>query len=204
MASRSRLRIGVLTEDRTDAETIEVLIRRIATARGAAPGAIGLKARCGGGCAQLRSKARVWIDQLVDLDECSALVLVHDLDRNPQNGQLRDEPQLRRTLAEIPIPAAVPRHICIPVEELEAWFLASERVLQEICRKPTQAYASPHTIPRPKEHLLELSKGANRKPRHSTNDNPRYAELLELDACARRCPAFRELTEFVADLLAVA
>lgn len=199
MASRNRLRIGILTEDPTDAETIGVLIRRIAATRGAAHGALGLKARSGGGCAQLRQKAQAWMRQLVEIDECSALVLVHDLDRNPQNGQLRDEHELRRQLARIPAPVAP--HLCIPVEELEAWFFACERVLQEICRKPMSASPSPHTIASPKERLFELSRGANRKPRHSTNDNPRYAELLELEACARRCPAFHELSEFIAGLL---
>jgi len=204
MASRSRLRIGVLTEDPTDAETIEVLIRRIASDRGAAPGDLGLRSRCGGGCAHLRNKAQAWMKQLVELDECDALVLVHDLDRNPQNGQLRDERELRRILTQIPAPARVAPHLCIPVEELEAWFFASERVLLEICREPTPAHPSPHAIPCPKEALQRLSKGANRKPRHSTNDNPRYAELLELDACARRCPAFHALREFIAGLLPAA
>lgn len=204
MASIHKLRIGVLAEDSTDADTLAVLIRRIAAAHGAAPGAIGLRARCGGGCAQLRNKAKVWMKQLVELDECRALILLHDLDRNPQNNQLRDEHELYRLLAAIPAPPGVASHICIPIEELEAWFFASERVLSEICRAPKPAHPSPHTIPRPKERLLELSKGANRKPRHSTNDNPRYAELLELDACARRCPAFHALSEFVIDLLSAA
>lgn len=86
------------------------------------------------------------------------------------------------------------------VEEIEAWFFASEKVLSEVCRSPTAAYPSPHTIARPKEKLLRMSMGANRKPRHSTNENRRYAELLELDACARGCPAFRDLRIFVTDL----
>jgi len=203
MTSPSRLRVGILAEDRTDADTIGVLVRRIAADAGAPSGALGLKARFGGGCAQLRSKARVWMEQLVAVDECSALILVHDLDRNPSNGQLRDEAELRHLLTQIPAPASVPPHICIPIEELEAWFFACERVLSEIRRNPTPAHPSPHTIARPKERLLELSKGSNRKPRHSTNDNPRYAGLLELHACARRCPAFRALSGFVVELLAV-
>lgn len=200
MAPTIRRRIGILAEDRTDAEMIEVLVRRIAAEHGAPAGALGTKFRCGGGCAQLRNKARVWMDQLVELDECDALVLVHDLDRDPQNGQLRDEQELRRMLGQIAAPPAVRPLICIPVEEIEAWFFASEKVLSEVCRSPTAAYPSPHTIARPKEKLLRMSMGANRKPRHSTNENRRYAELLELDACARRCPAFRGLRTFVTDL----
>lgn len=197
MTSLNRLRIGILSEDRTDAETVEVLIRRIAAEKGRRAVALGTKARCGGGCAQLRNKARVWMEQLVEIDACDALVLVHDLDRDPQNGQLRDEAQLRRALAQIAAPAGVIPHVCIPVEELEAWFFASEKVLREICRAPMSAHPSPHTIARPKERLMQLSMGANRKPRHSTNDNRRHAELLELDACARRCPAFAGLVDFV-------
>lgn len=202
MTSASRLRIGILTEDRTDAETVDVLIRRIAAEKGARPVALGTKFRTGGGCAQLRNKARAWMEHLVEIDECNALVLVHDLDRDPRNGQLRDESQLRQTLTKIAAPAGLVPHICIPVEELEAWFFASERVLHEICRAPRSAHPSPHTIVRPKEELMKLSLGANRKPRHSTNDNRRYAELLELDACERRCPAFRALTGFVTGLIA--
>jgi hypothetical protein len=202
MVSTIRRRLGILTEDRTDAEMVEVLVRRIAAEHGAPPGALGTKFRCGGGCAQLRNKARVWMEQLVELDECDALVLVHDLDRDPQNGQLRDEPALRRMLGQIAAPTGVSPLICIPVEEIEAWFFASERVLSEVCRSPTAAHSSPHTIARPKEKLLRMSMGANRKPRHSTNENRRYADLLELDACARRCPAFHALRTFVTNLFA--
>jgi hypothetical protein len=74
-------------------------------------------------------------------------------------------------------------------------------VLLDICRAPTPAHPSPHTIARPKERLQQLSRGANGKPRLSTTDNHRYAGLLELDACARRCPAFHALKTFVEDLL---
>jgi len=99
MNFRTSLRFGILAEDKTDADTIGVLIRRIATERaGASASAIGIRTRSGAGCAQLRKKASVWMQEMVVIHECGALILVHDLDRDPHNGQLRDESHLRQQL----------------------------------------------------------------------------------------------------------
>lgn len=59
---------------------------------------------------------------------------------------------------------------------------------------------SPHRIRRPKEKLIELSRGANKKPRHSENDNYKLAEELELEECARRCPEFDSFAKFLRGL----
>lgn len=126
------------------------------------------------------------------------IVLIHDLDRSRVTNRLNDEEALRRELGAIAMPTgALDTHLCIPVEEFEAWFFACPNVMRLVTGKDDQIHASPHNIPKPKERLRKLSQGANHKPRISTNANPRLAELLDLDACARVCPAFRDLREFV-------
>ena len=145
----------------------------------------------------LRRKAAIWARELVD-SGYNLIVLVHDLDRSRVTNQLNDEDGLRRDLSAIAMPAAArDTHICIPVEEFEAWFFACPNVMHFITGKDAQNHPTPHSIERPKERLRALSQGPNRKSRISTNSNPKLAEQLDLDACARVCPAFRDLRDFV-------
>lgn len=199
MSLRSSVRVGILAEDRTDYETIAALVRRIAAKGGAGRGDLGLRGRYGGGCSNLRKKARVWTEELVD-GGCDAIILVHDLDRNQLTGLLNDESSLRQALEKIPMATGVARLVCVPVQEIEAWFFACQQTMRAIGGAATRAHPSPHLIVDPKEKLIELSRGANRKPRFATNDNPRYAEGLSLDDCARACGSFRDLAAFVTAL----
>jgi hypothetical protein len=192
------LRIGVLTEDETDSAALGVLIRRIA--KKTSQLSVGVDPRHGNGCSHLRRKAEANLRELAQRG-CAGVVLLHDLDRNPSNGELNDERELRRRLDEIAVPDGLQRLVCIPVEELEAWFWADPSVVQEVGRGRGQDHASPHAIKKPKEALMRLSLGANHKPRYSTNDNVRLADKLDLDLCARRCPSFHSLREFVLSLL---
>lgn len=190
------LMIGVLAEDDNDCEVIRVLIRRIFEARGVKSGAWSLQKRAGKGCSKLKRKSARWLVELAGTG-CTAAVIVHDLDRNPDNGSLNDEAVLARELAAIPVPRGLARLVCIPVEEIEAWFFSSEKVLERACGKPQKASPSPHSIPKPKETLIRMSRGANKKPRYSENENHRLAEVLELSECKKKCRAFSELYDFV-------
>jgi len=195
------VRIGLLAEDETDCDALEVLVRRIATeTNGSRP---AVKKFGGHGCARLRNKAEPTLRAMVR-EGCTAAVLVHDLDRDPINGQLNDPRALRADLERIVVPPGLSRLICIPVEELEAWFWSDPRVIQNVGRDKGKASVSPHLIKKPKEALINLSRGANRKPRYRTSDNPRLAELLDLSLCADRCPAFRDLRDFIRGLVAAA
>ncbi len=178
-----------------------MLIRRIAQQTSNAT--IGVSQYAGRGCSRLRRKAEANIKDLAR-QGCAGVVLLHDLDRNPQNGELNDEVALRRELEAIEIPDGLQRLICIPVEELEAWFWSDPSVIEEVGRRPGDAHASPHLLKKPKEALMRLSIGANRKPRYSTNDNARLANKLDLELCARRCPSFRSLKSFIGGLVATA
>ena len=101
----------------------------------------------------------------------------------------------------IAVPSGLTSLICIPVEELEAWFWSDPAIVEEIGRGKGKAHPSPHLIAKPKEALIRLSMAGDKKPRYSTNDNPRLAEKLALDVCAGRCRAFRELRDLVHAIL---
>lgn len=184
-------RVGVLGEDRSDVETLATLVRRIVPGVG-----VRQRAPATGGCSMLRRKLPTFMRELA-LQGCGAIVVVHDLDRSPDNGELNDEAALRTKLAGLRPPEGVERLICIPIEELEAWFWADQGVLDLVGRGLGQAHPSPHRIARPKEKLYGLSMRAHRKPIYSTNMNPLLAEKLALEVCADRCPSFRELRDFL-------
>jgi hypothetical protein len=195
----AELQLGVLAESDSDCEVIRVVVRRIFEAKSDKPGSWRVHKRAGKGCAKLRQRAGRWLVELAE-SGCTAAVVVHDLDRNPANGSLNDVALLERELAAIPVPRKLKRLICIPIEEIEAWFFASEKALEKACGKPHKPHASPHLIARPKERLIDLSRGFNKRPRYSENDNPKLAEELDLAECTRRCPAFGALHEFVLGL----
>lgn len=184
--------IGVLGEDLTDVDTLKVLMRRLL------PSGIGVQGRYPpkGGCSALRRHAAAYMRELQSAG-CTALALVHDLDLDPANCQLRDEGKLRKELCSIRVPSGVTCHICIPVEEIEAWFWSDPNLISIVGKGGGKAHSSPHLIRRPKEELIRLSFRAHRKPVYSTNKNPELAAKLNLDLCAERCPSFRQLREFL-------
>src|SRR5262245_11822258 len=95
-------KIGILAEDQTDCDTLATLVRRIVAEAERPPVAIkkiGYK-----GCAKLRKKAEADM-KLMARDGCTAVVLVHDLDRDPANNALNDEHVLYVKLQMIEVPA---------------------------------------------------------------------------------------------------
>ena len=191
-------KIGILAEDQTDCDTVGTLVRRLVAEADRPP--VGLKKIGYKGCAKLRNKAAADM-KLLARDGYGAVVVVHDLDRSPDNGMLNDERALRERLVAIEVPNGIERLVCIPVEELEAWFWSDPAIVREVGRGRGRDHAEPHRIPKPKEALQNLSRGANAKPRYSTVDNATLAGRLDMGLCAARCPAFRELRDFVRSVI---
>jgi len=181
---------GVIGEDETDCAAIRVLIKRLSGPK------TRVERRYGGGCAEIFRKASAWMFELAKAG-CARVILLHDLDRDPRNSQLNDETELRRRLSAIAYPRSIERLICVPVEELEAWFWSDPGVLAKVARREVAASPNPHAIARPKEKLSALSRSASGAARYSTADNKDLAETLDLRLCASRCAAFHALAEFV-------
>jgi hypothetical protein len=186
-------RFGIIVEDQTDGEVIRVVIRRRVGSE------VSVKIRSQKGCSKIKTKAARVISDLVRQENISDIIIVHDLDRNPVTNQLNDEGKLRKQLSDCCETgnAAIRRLICIPIEELEAWLWADPAVVKKVGRGRGEGHPKPHLIARPKESLQRLSRGANAKPRYSTQDNGELAESLDLDLCAKRCPSFRALIAFL-------
>ena len=185
-------KIGVLGEDATDCNALRVILKRIL------PKEVGVKTKAppSGGCSALRRKAASYMEELCD-SGCSAIVLVHDLDQDPENFQHKSVHEVRAQLERIQVPKGIHYLICIPMEELEAWFWADQATLDRIAKGHGKASTAPHTIRDPKGELRRLSARAHgKKPIYSTNMNEELAKDLDLRVCAERCEAFRELRSF--------
>jgi hypothetical protein len=189
-------RLGIIAEDRSDCAAIIVLARRLLAARGCMNP--GFKTWSGRGCCRIPTKAastmNMWARDGVD-----AVVIVHDLDRDSRTNVLHSEADLRTRLECATASAPAACLICIPVEELEAWFWCDQQVLDRVAGEPNKAKAhyEPHRLAKPKEALIRLSKGENRKPRYDTSENAELAQLLNIELCASRCHAFAQLCSFL-------
>ena len=186
--------IAVIAEDETDCNTIKKVIHRVLGED------IKIKPWASKGCSALKRKLTAQMKEL-SRRGCNAFVIIHDLDRNPQTGSLNDEHKLRKDLESKILEARLieKNHICIPIEELEAWFWSDPELVKYIGQKG-KAHPNPHQIKSPKEELMDLSKGENRKPRYSTNMNPELADKLNFELCSTRCLSFRNLLDFLRSL----
>jgi hypothetical protein len=100
------MRLGVIAEDKSDVEVVEVLARKIARTP------FTLRFALGHGCRRLHSKALTYAKHLRG-QQCSLLMLVCDLDDN----RLAD---LSRRLHAALQPCPIERHVVvIPVREIE-------------------------------------------------------------------------------------
>lgn len=189
----SRL-IALIAEDDTDCDTIRKIVHRVLGTN------TRIKPWASKGCSTLRRKLSAKLKAMSG-EGCNAFVILHDLDRNPQNNSLNDEAKLRETLEAAACEVKdIHKHICIPIEELEAWFWSDPEVIKHIGRGKGEAKANPNLITKPKEQLIKLSIGENRKPRYSTNMNVELAEILNLELCSDRCPSFNSLLTFLQSL----
>lgn len=111
------LKIGLIAEDITDCDAVEQIIRRVLN-----DPSVRIIHWAARGCGNLRKELSKTIKAMSKKD-CNTYVIVHDLDR--KNGELNDESILRASLEKSMIELkGINRHICIPIEELEAWFWA--------------------------------------------------------------------------------
>jgi Domain of unknown function (DUF4276) len=191
----SKLRIALIAEDDTDCDAVRTIVQRVLGSE------IATKKWASKGCGVLERKLSAKLKVLSN-EGCNVFIIVRDLDRNPQNNTLNDESKSRKKLEEsASIVKSERTLICIPVEELEAWFWSDPDVIQYIGKGKGQASKNPDLVEQPKEALIKLSRGENRKPRYSTNMNVELAARLNLKLCADRCPSFKNLLNFLNSLV---
>jgi hypothetical protein len=190
----SNIKIALIAEDNTDCEAIRKIVHRVLSPN------VTTQKWASKGCSTLRRKLTAQMKEL-SRQGCNIFIVVHDLDRNPQNGSLNKEAALRSKLEALSSEIeSLKKHICIPIEELEAWFWSDPGVLEYLGGEKGKAHVNPDQIKCPKEELMKLSIGKDRKPRYSTNMNVELAARLNLDLCSDRCPSFRDLLKFLRSL----
>ena len=190
----SNIKIALIAEDETDCAAIRKIVHRVLGTE------VATKKWASNGCSALKKKLTAKL-KVLSSEGCNIFIVVHDLDRNPQNASLNNEGVLRSKLEALSSEIkSLNKHICIPIEELEAWFWSDPVVLEYLGGEKGKAQVNPDKIKSPKEELMKLSIGENRKPRYSTNMNVELAARLNLDLCSDRCPSFNNLLKFLRSL----
>ena len=184
-------KLGIIAEDDTDVDALRVIAQRIVPK-------LATKKRVGDGCSKIPKKLPVWLEELRK-DGCTHYAIVHDLDRDKDRNELRSEKALRTQL-QSKIPKGFATLICIPIEELEAWFWADGSLLSKLAKKPTEAARRPETIALPKEKLIQLSRAGRTKPNYTTNDNAKLAKSLNLTLARKACRSLEAFCAFVEQL----
>jgi hypothetical protein len=187
-------RLGIIAEDHSDIDTLIVMIRRINNIR------LKIKRYSAKGCGKLRKKcsgiASLWAAQSI-----SYIIICHDSDcDNPHKIKtLRNN--LREKILKIP---NCDRVVCIviPVQELEAWFLADVSPLNKKFRGMNiRNIPNPENIRSPKEFIEKASRSRHCKPRYiNTIHNPELSQTLNINAVIAKCPAFQPFYNFVSSM----
>lgn len=181
------IRLGLIVEDSSDAEVIELLARKIAKKK------FAVRSMYGGGCGHILAKSRAW-SQVLKAQGCTLLMVVCDLDENA----LADH---RNALKGSLHPSAIAKHeIVVPVKEIEAWLLADHAAITKALGLPQKAnkQANPESVGDPKKRLFEIVRERSRKRTTYLNTvhNRQIAKEAELSNL-RRCKSFSPFEVFI-------
>lgn len=181
--------IGIISEDESDFESSKTIIKRIIPKSD-----ISFKKAIGNGCGKIRRKALAYT---IDLKKrgCDTVILIHDLDRQDFE-KLKSELHIK--LTECPLANKL---ICIPVEEIEAWFLSDPDGIKKtfnLKRKP-KVKGNPETIISPKEKLGELIYHCSEKNIHylNTKHNQLLSSIVSIELMRQKCKSFEHFYSFV-------
>lgn len=182
--------IGILAEDRSDADTLKVIVRRLSTVQN-----VRVVAKGFGGCGELCRKAGAFLKDF-ESQGITKVVICHDAD-GPDPAAA--EAKVRQALARRRVTLGHSGKIIVPVQELEAWLIADEvAIATAIPSFRLRAVMQPERQSSPKEWLINESMRGRSRPLYvPTMFNPRVAAFLDFQKLSAKCPSFRPLREFV-------
>lgn len=191
--SKKKRQVGLIAEDKSDVDALKVIIRKIAK-----DNSINFSHFIGHGCGKIQRKCNSWV-QLLELKGCKHIIIVHDLDRNVYKD-------LYKNLLGLISAYNQERHLInIPIEEMEAWFLADMDAVKAVFNLPKtpKAISRPESVLSPKERLGEVVYSNSKKTKEylNTSHNSKLAEKLSLDTVKKKCKSFSELYDFVSSKL---
>ncbi len=184
-----KITIGLIAEDDSDIESLQVMIRRIKQGRKG----ISFKSFVGNGCGKITRKCFGWADNLKKRG-CRALIIVHDLD-NKILEKLYDT--IKDSISPCPIANYL---ICVPIQEIEAWLLSDPVAIQKTFKlnKAPNISHNPETINSPKEYLGVIvdrfSDGY--KPYINTKHNSEITKHIDINKVLK-CSSFKPFHKFV-------
>jgi hypothetical protein len=181
--------ILLIVEDNSDFISFKKLISRIIEKDN-----LPFKKAIGGGCGKMKRKAVSYASNL-SKKGCDLIILAHDLDRNDAN-KLSKELTLLMTAS----PARY-NFVCIPIEEIEGWFLSDPEGIKQVfnlSRQP-KIKGNPETIASPKEKLEEYIYQCSNKSKIylNTKHNDQLSESLCIEKMKTKCKSFAELYNHV-------
>lgn len=191
MSKKKVKSIGLIVEDNSDFESFKKLISRITNKNN-----LTFKKAIGNGCGKVKRKAESYA-KMLSLRGCNMIILVHDLDRNDHNN-LKNE--LVKSIKSSP---AEFNFVCIPIEEIEGWFLSDPQAIKDcfsLARLP-RLLNKPENIPSPKEKIGEVIYQCSNKLKIylNTKHNEILAENVSIDKMRDKCKSFEEFYEFIND-----
>jgi hypothetical protein len=187
----SSVSVGIIAEDKSDVECIKILARKIADKK---PIAFPFFSSRGSGDLRNIKKVSAWSKALFEKG-CKYLLLVHDLDQ-------RNYRELYKTLVTVISASIIPDNIiCIPVQEIEAWFLSDEAAILAFChasRLSRKIPANPENIDSPKEYLRKLIYDTSKnKISFIEIMNQKLADFVNIEQIIAKCPSFSPLKELI-------
>jgi hypothetical protein len=178
--------VGVIAEDLSDVEVIEEIIAKRRKRH-----LFKIKKFVGHSCGKVRAKCHDWARNL-RIQQCTLLILVHDLDENNLN-------ELKAEIECALRPSPIAKHvIVIPIREIEAWLLSDHDAINKTFGLKLKKIPNPEAIRRPKEHLRDLIylRSCKRKIYVNTVHNRLIAANASLKQL-NRCSSFVPLNDFL-------
>jgi hypothetical protein len=192
MSKKKKIKaIGLIVEDNSDFNSLKIIIIRVLEKNN-----LTFKKAIGNGCGKMKRKA-VSYANLLSRKGCDLIILVHDLDRN---NLLTLQKELNNILATS---IAKNKFVCIPIEELEGWFLADPEGIKDafkLSRVP-KIKGKPQDLDSPKERLEDYIYQCSNKSKIylNTKHNDLLSTNLDLEKISEKCESFKELKDYISE-----
>jgi len=143
---------GVIAEDPTDIEILQVLIRRLSNNF-----SLPIKGKGYGGCGEMLQKGAKQLLLFAELG-CKRFIVCYDADGPDAKPRQQEAREKIIAPSKLPLASCLP---LVPAQEIEAWILADldQAVPHVIPSWKPAPIPRPESIASPKEHLTQLSRG---------------------------------------------